>query len=447
MSKTVGVISLGCPKNLVDTEIMLGILKESGYVLTNELSAATIVIINTCAFIEDAKTESIDTILEIAELKKKCNLEYLVVTGCLPQRYKDELAGHFPEVDMFIGTGEYHKIAACLKKLLQIKTKLPKQYIGIPEYIHTYKTPRILSAHPHSVYMKIAEGCFHACSFCAIPMIRGKYRSRKQIDIVKEAKNFLASGAKELILIAQDTTAYGRDLTSETDISKLAEQISKLQGEKWIRIMYAYPQTFKKELIQVMKRHPQICRYIDIPIQHIDDYVLKNMGRGKCSEKIKRLIGYMKDEIPEITLRTSLITGFPGETEKGFNKLLKFVEKGFFDHVGVFTYSEEDGTKAASLKETVSKSEKLKRKKQILRAQKLVSKKKLKKYKGQKIQVLVEGVSSESSYLIEGRAEFQAPDIDGIVYINEGKALAGEFYSVEIQDTYDYDLVGKVIHE
>jgi len=447
MPKTVGLISLGCPKNLVDSELMLGLLEKAGYRIVTDPAMAEVLIVNTCGFIEDAKRESIETVLEMARYKGDGKARYLVVTGCLPQRYKDELIDLFPEVDLFVGTGDYPRIAEFINQL--DKTRTPKHQktriqIGVPKYIHTAKTPRKIATRPHAVYVKIAEGCFHGCSFCSIPKMRGKFRSRLMSDVVLEIKRLIGGGAKELNIIAQDTTGYGRDLKN-VNIVTLLEKISLISGEKWVRLLYTYPQTFRKGLLRVMKESRDICRYIDMPIQHIDNSILEKMRRGRSETKIRRLVEDIKSELPDIALRTSIITGFPGETERQFKKLLSFVEEGYFDHVGAFAYSEEEGTGAARLKGHLPEKIKNERRRAIMRAQKKISKKRLKGYVGQKIKVLVEGVSPETDYLLESRAEFQAPDIDGVVYINKGKAEPGKFYWVEITDSYDYDLVGEII--
>jgi ribosomal protein S12 methylthiotransferase len=421
---------------------MLGLLEKAGYQIVNDPSKSDILIVNTCGFIEDAKRESIESILDMARFKGAGKAKYLIVTGCLPQRYREELVNLFPEVDLFVGTGEYHQIAQLLKKLENGKGK--SHHIGIPEYIYTAKTPRIVTTAKHAAYIKIAEGCFHACSFCTIPKVRGKYRSRAVKDIVSEAKKFIKNGTKELNFIAQDTTAYGRDL-GDGNIVTLLENLIQISGEKWIRLLYMYPQSFKKGIIKLMRESSDICKYIDMPIQHIDDKILFNMRRGRSEKKIRNIVDYVKSKIPEVSLRTSVITGFPGETERQFKKLLDFISEGHFDHVGVFTYSEEEGTLAAKMKKHLPEKVKRARMNQIMKAQKRVSKKRLKCLVGTRLKVLVEGAAQETEHLIQARAEFQAPDIDGVVYINEGKARVGEFYWVEVTETYDYDIIGKVI--
>lgn len=444
MSKNVGLISLGCPKNLVDSEIMLGLLEKAGYRLVTDPHSADIIIINTCGFIEDSKRESIETILEMAKIVKGPksivrSQKKLVVTGCLAQRYKDEVLELFPEVDLFIGTGDYPRIVELLEK-----DHGKKHHIGLPEYIHTANVPRRIATAEHAVYVKIAEGCFHGCSFCAIPKMRGKFRSRAESDIVKEVKTLLKNGAKEINLIAQDTTSYGRDLKNGANIVTLLEKLVQISGEKWYRLMYTYPQSFKKEIVGLMKEFGDICKYIDIPIQHIDDDILESMRRGRSEKSVRKLIEYIKTELPEVTLRTSIITGFPGEKEKQHKKLLKFISEGWFDHVGVFKYSEEEGTAAAKLKGHVADKTKEARRKELMSIQKKISRKKMFAYKGARIKVLVDGLINEKKGLYQARSEFQAPDIDGITYVT-GKLDIGKFYWVEIIGSSDYDLNAKVV--
>lgn len=437
--KKVCLISLGCHKNLVDSEVALGVLEEAGYSITKDPSDADVIIVNTCAFIEDAKRESIDAILAAASYKEACRgKKRLVVTGCLTQRYKEEVARLFPEVDLFLGVDEYDKIASL------VESKQGLFVSKAPRYIYDANTPRKVSTPPHSVYLKIAEGCMHHCSFCVIPKIRGRYRSRSVDDITTEAQRLLAGGAKELNLIAQDTTSYGRDLCGASNISTLLRRLSSLGGEKWIRLMYAYPSSIRRELISTMKECPCICRYLDIPIQHIDDHVLRRMGRRETSSEIRRLISWIKDEIPDISLRTSIIVGFPGETERQFERLVRFIEEGYFDHVGVFTYSKEEGTAAARLGGEISRRVKLERQKIVLEAQRKVSKRRLRSFEGKRLKVLIDG-HLDTPYLIVGRTEFQAPEVDGVVYIEGKGGDVGKFYLVEVKRAYEYDLVGRIV--
>ncbi len=435
--KSIHLVSLGCPKNLVDSEVMLGMLVRDGFALTEDASKAQVIIVNTCAFIEDAKKEAIDAILEMAKHKASGSAELLVVAGCLPQRYEKEMEKLFPEVDIFVGAGEFHRIAG----LIRDREGARAVHVDRPTYIYDHASPRIQATPTHTAYIKIAEGCFHPCSFCIIPKIRGGFRSRDPDSVVEEASGMLSRGVRELNLIAQDTTAYGRG--SEFDIAALVERLSGLAGEKWIRLMYAYPHDFPMRLIDVMMEHRDVCRYLDIPIQHMSDRVLKSMRRKGGSAEIEGLIDILRKKIPDMWLRTSLIVGFPGETDEDFEKLLEFVRKARFEHLGVFTFSPEEGTAAFKLKGTVPKEVAEGRREEIMKLQQRVSRDKNRDMVGKRIKVLVEGPSEETPLLIQARHEGQAPDIDGVVYINEGNPKVGEFAEVEITDSHDYDLVGR----
>lgn len=433
-------ISLGCPKNLVDSEVMLGILAEKGFAFVEEPSDADIIIINTCAFIEDAKKEAIDTILEMGEIKKKGKCRLLVVAGCLPQRYQKELADELPEVDLFIGAGEFHRVADLIKN-----SGGEKMAVGKPVFLYNHKTPRITVTPPHAAYIKIAEGCFHPCSFCAIPKIRGKYRSRTIDSIVEEAQGMLERGVKEINLIAQDTTAFGRDLEAGEDLEKLLMRLAKLEDDKWIRILYAYPHNFPKGIIKVMKEYPDICPYLDIPIQHISDRILKSMKREGDADEINKLIESLRTEIPGIFLRTSVIVGYPGETDEEFDDLIDFVAAAKFDHLGTFRYSVEEGTAASRLKERVPEKIVEARYDEIMKLQQEISFDKNRLHVGKVMQVLVEGKSEESGGLMQGRHMGQASEIDGQVYIKEGRAKVGDFALVKIKEFDAYDLTGDIV--
>lgn len=433
--RKVGLISLGCPKNLVDSEIMLGLVEKDGYKIVRDLDDADIIIVNTCAFIEDARREAIDTILEAARYKKK-NCKKLVVTGCLPQRYKDDLAKLLPEVDLFIGTGEYHKIVSLLQS--EPSCQRTNALTHSPIYIHNSNTPRKLATAKHAVYIKIAEGCFHGCSFCIIPRLRGKFRSRSIKDIVKEAEALLKNGAKELNLIAQDTTSYGRDLKNGSTLAGLMKKLDEINGDFWLRIMYAYPTSFSDELIDVVAGSKKICHYFDIPIQHISDRILSQMKRKERGRDIVALVDKLRNKIPDVVLRTSLIVGFPGETTRDFNLLLKFVEKGYFNHVGVFTYSEEEETQAARLKGKIKRSIKEGRRDALMAVQMDISKRLNEKWLGQRLKLLVEDKKW-------GRIYGQAPDIDGITKIRGGNFKVGEFAEVKIIGANEYNLEGTAI--
>ncbi|MFA4971125.1 MAG: 30S ribosomal protein S12 methylthiotransferase RimO [bacterium] len=438
--KSIHLVSLGCPKNLVDSEVMLGMLVRDGFALTEDPSKAQVIIVNTCAFIEDAKKEAIDAILEMAKHKASGSAELLVVAGCLPQRYEKEMEKLFPEVDIFVGAGEFQRIAGLIRDRVEGARAV---HVGRPTYIYDHETPREQATPTHTAYIKIAEGCFHPCSFCIIPNIRGGFRSRDPDSVVEEARGMLLRGVRELNLIAQDTTAYGKG--KDFDIAMLVEKLCDLPGEKWIRLMYAYPHDFPMRLIDVMREHRDVCRYLDIPIQHISDRVLKSMRRKGGSAEIEGLIEILRKKIPDMWLRTSLIVGFPGETDKDFEKLLEFVREARFEHLGVFVYSPEEGTAAAKLKGRVSKKVAEGRREEIMKLQQVIAREKNDSLVGKRLRVLVEGISEESEHLIQARHEGQAPDIDGVVYINEGNPKIGEFAEVEITDSHVYDLVGRVI--
>lgn len=438
-------ISLGCPKNLVDSEVMLGSLVRSGFVLTDDPVKAEVIVVNTCAFIEDAKKEAIDTILEMGTYKEKGECALLVVAGCLPQRYKDDLLSLMPEVDVFVGAGEIDKIVeiVCQHKKNKTETKKGQLYMQRPVYIYDHETPRMMITPPHTAYVKIAEGCFHPCSFCIIPKIRGKFRSRPIDSIVAEAKELIGRGVKELNIIAQDTTSYGRDIGES--LPKLLEKLVGIEGEKWIRLLYAYPHEFPDGVISIMRDAKYVCKYIDLPIQHINDRILKLMKRKGEGKQIRSLLYKLKTEIPNISMRTSLIVGFPSETHEEFDELLDFVCEMQFDHLGVFTFSPEEGTAAAKLKKRVHPTIASDRRDQIMQIQQEISLGKNSTKVGKHFRALVDGPSKESEFLTEARLEGQAPDIDGVVYINEGHIEAGQFAEVEITDAHEYDLVGRIL--
>ena len=439
-------ISLGCPKNLVDSEVMLGHLIEAGFALTEDPSVAEVVVVNTCAFIEDAKKEAIDTILEMGEQKKSGRCRLLVVAGCLPQRYEEELAGLLPEVDIFIGAGDFPRIADILVERLGRKDGNQagqELHVGVPTYIYDHESPRFHITPKHVAYVKIAEGCFHPCSFCIIPKLRGKFRSRLPGSVVAEARELLARGVREINLIAQDSTAYGRDVGS--DIATLMEELARLPGPKWIRLLYSYPHGFPDRLIEVMRDNRDLCKYVDIPIQHISDRMLASMKRKGEGKEIRALVEKLRRDIPGVSLRTSLIVGYPGEGRADFDELVDFVCEARFEHLGVFTFSPEEGTTAGRMKDRVPSQLALRRRDEIMDVQKELSLGNNRRYLGRRLSVLVEGASPESELLLVGRHEGQAPEIDGLVYINEGKAKAGEFSEIEITEAHEYDLVGRAV--
>ena len=445
----VGFISLGCSKNLVDTEKTIAMFVKHGYEIVNNPENADIIIINTCGFIESAKEEAISTILEMAEYKKE-NCKYLIVMGCLAERYKEELAKEMPEVNLFIKYSEYDSfwkqieecIGNCNYRVDKSEEKAVKE-ISCNDLIEF--EDRVITTGDNFAYLKIADGCSNHCTYCAIPYIRGPQISRKIEDILNEAERLVEEGYKEIILIAQDTTKYGTDIYGEPKLAELLTKLCGIEGIEWIRFLYAYPETIDDELIKVVKENDKICKYFDIPIQHISDSVLKRMNRKTTGAKIETLIKKIKESIPDVILRTSLIVGFPGETEEDFEKLYNFVEKGYFDKLGVFKYSKEEGTPAARLKEQIHHSTKNKRYNQIMKIAKEISAKKLRKFIGKEYQVLIENKTFDQKFYI-ARSYMDIPDTDGVVIIENSKDnMIGKFAKCRIKDVKDYDLIGELI--
>lgn len=432
----VGFVSLGCSKNLVDTEMMIGLFKNNNFKIVNNPKEAEIIVINTCGFIEPAKQEAINTILEMSEYKnKKC--KYLIVMGCLVERYKKDLQKLLPEVDLFLSIKEYEKAWDEISKLKNIPEE--GKYTNM-EYLE-----REISTGNNMAYLKIAEGCSNRCTYCAIPAIRGPFESRKIEDVLEEAEQLAKKGVKELVVIAQDTTKYGIDLYGKPRLAELLEKLCKIEGFKWIRFLYAYPETITDELIDVVKNNEKICNYFDIPIQHISNPVLKKMNRKSNEESIKELIKKIKKEIPNVIIRTSLIVGFPGETQEDFEKLCEFVKTAKFDRMGAFTYSKEDGTPAERLPNQIHGNTKKARYNKIMKIQKEISDQKGKEKIGKTYEVLVENKSFDGKYLV-GRTYMDVPDEDGVVYIESSDtSLIGKFIKVKITDYSDYDLVGKIL--
>lgn len=406
---------------------------------------AEIIIINTCAFIKDAKEESIETIIEMANYKQIGNCKLLVVTGCLSQRYYKELEHSLPEVDLFIGIGEYNNIAQIIEKKLNQSENAKKSFVKKEPSLYDPESLRILSTPHYTCYIKISEGCSRRCSFCVIPKIRGRYRSRRIDSIIKEIEKLSNQGVKEFNLVAQDLTYYGKDLKDKTSLEVLLKEICKIDKVKWIRLLYCYPDRFTNSLLELIGREEKICKYIDIPIQHINDKILAKMRRGTKGEDIRKLIKRIREIIPDVALRTSLIVGFPGESQEAFEELKLFVEETRFNHLGVFTYSDEEDTYACKLLPKIPKKIKEKRKREIMRIQKSISKEILKGYVGKVVDVLIEGKSDETEMLLKGRLSIQAPDIDGIVYINKGIANAGIITPVLITKALYYDLVAEIL--
>ena len=432
----VGFVSLGCSKNLVDTEMMIGLFKNNNFKIVNNPKEAEIIVINTCGFIEPAKQEAINTILEMSEYKnKKC--KYLIAMGCLVERYKKDLQKLLPEVDLFLSIKEYEKAWDEISKLINIPEE--GKYTNM-EYLE-----REISTGNNMAYLKIAEGCSNRCTYCAIPAIRGPFESRKIEDVLEEAEQLAKKGVKELVVIAQDTTKYGIDLYGKPRLAELLEKLCKIDGFKWIRFLYAYPETITDELIDVVKNNEKICNYFDIPIQHISNPVLKKMNRKSNEESIKELIKKIRKEIPNVIIRTSLIVGFPGETQEDFEKLCEFVKTAKFDRMGAFTYSKEDGTPAERLPNQIHGNTKKARYNKIMKIQKEISDQKGKEKIGKTYEVLVENKSFDGKYLV-GRTYMDVPDEDGVVYIESSDtSLIGKFIKVKITDYSDYDLIGKIL--
>lgn len=433
----IGFVSLGCSKNLVDTEMMIGLFKEHEYKIVNNPKEADIILINTCGFIESAKEEAINTILEMAEYKKnKC--KYIIATGCLVKRYEEELKKALPEVDLFIACDNYDEFWKEIERII------PREDTSSSYNLEYEK--RIITTGDKMAYLKIAEGCSNRCTYCAIPYIRGPFVSRKIEDILNEAKLLAKKGIKELIVIAQDTTKYGIDIYGEPKLANLLEELCKIDGIEWIRFLYAYPETITDELIEVVKNNDKICKYFDIPIQHIQDRVLKRMNRQSSGKSIKELMKKIRKEIPDVILRTTVIVGFPGETDEDFNELYDFIKETKFDKLGAFMYSKEDGTPAARLKEQIHHSTKKSRYNKIMKIQQEISKQNLETKIGKEYKTLIEDVSFDGKYYI-GRTYMDVPDMDGVVFIkNEEKSKdkVGKFVNCKIEEVKDYDLIGKI---
>jgi ribosomal protein S12 methylthiotransferase len=446
LKATVYLESLGCAKNLVDSEIIAGQLNKTGYGFTTSAEDADIIIVNTCAFIEDAVQEAFDTIHRLATLKQKGNCRTLVVAGCLPQRYGNKLtakSNDLIQVDLFVGVGEFHNIAQLLEETSKDPAPGGNLHLEGDAFLPDHTTPRIRATAPHTAYLKIAEGCSHNCSFCTIPAIKGPYRSRKPESVIAEGQMLAESGVKELNLIAQDTTAYGYDLPGKTDLGYLLKHLSRDSGLEWIRILYGHPKHLSQDILTVMGEEEKVCSYIDLPLQHISNAVLGKMGRRTKASMIKKLVGQMRRIIPDLWLRTTFIVGFPGESEDDFRLLLDFVNQIEFEHLGAFKYSDEEGTKAYGMKNKVQRQIIEDRFHQLMSAQSLISLHKNQALIGTTQKVLIEGVDSTSG-ILTGRTSFQAPDIDGIVFITKGSAPSGALVEVTITDAAAYDLFGEI---
>lgn len=448
-SKKVHIVSLGCPKNLVDSEIMLGKLKEDGYDLTQNPEDADAIVVNTCSFIEDSRKESIQTILEMAEHKDGDTTKKIVVAGCLPQRYKDELADELPEADIILGSGEFQNIATHLKTSEE-NPKVQQRHYNLPTYLQKMDEPRVSSGPQHRAYLKISEGCKKRCAFCAIPKIRGNLQSRSLDAIVAEAKLLVAGGVKEIIVVSHDFTDFGWDLRRQNPEAvetpyTLLKALSDIEGLKWIRVLYLYPDGINEELVSLIKERDNLLPYFDVPLQHINNDVLKRMNRKMTKEEITTAIRLVRRELPEAVIRTQFIVGFPGETDEEFEELLDFVEETRFDRVGCFMYSPEEKTPGGRMDGQIDEVTKQDRHDQLMAVQKDISNEMHRRFVGQTIPVMLEGVSEETELLLQGRMEGQAPEIDGLVFINSGTASVGDIVNVQITDSHDYDLVGEIV--
>lgn len=453
----VGFISLGCSKNLIDTEVAIGLFKENHYKIVNKPEDADILVVNTCGFIESAKEEAINTILEMAEYKKQ-RCKYLIAMGCLVQRYYDDLVKALPEVDLFIKIDEYNKLWKKIEDLIKrdivekAKTKTSTKISEIrPLPMPTYDEflNRVVTTGKNYAYLKIGEGCSNKCTYCAIPYIRGPFVSRRMEDILEEAEKLASEGIKEIIVIAQDTTKYGEDIYGKSRLAELLQEISKIDGIEWIRFLYSYPEGITDELIDTVANNPKIAKYFDIPIQHISNVVLKRMNRKTSKEKIENLLEKIRNKIPNVTLRTSLIVGFPGETEEQFGELLEFVKKAKFDKLGTFMYSKEEGTPASRLPEQIHGNTKKARYNKIMKAQKQISLEKQENKIGKTYKVLVEDISFDGEYFV-GRTMQDVPEEDGLVYIKDAQNYKQEdilnhFIECQIEEVSEYDLIGKIV--
>ncbi|MCS5421415.1 MULTISPECIES: 30S ribosomal protein S12 methylthiotransferase RimO [Psychrilyobacter] len=437
------VITLGCSKNLVDTEHYLGILvNKKGFEITTEVEDADLCIINTCGFIGDAKEESIQSILEVAEHKRSGKLKKIIVAGCLAERYADELLAEMPEVDAIIGTGDVDKIEEVIDEILADKRVIRSESL---DFLANAQTERIITTFPHTAYLKIAEGCNRRCTYCIIPSLRGNLRSRTIEDIVVEAERLVANGVREINLLAQETTEYGLDLYKKKALPDLMKELAKIEDLKWIRTYYMFPNSVTDELIEVMKTEEKVCNYFDIPIQHVSDSMLQGMKRAISGDASKELLRKIRREIPDATFRTSLIVGFPGETEDDFQELKDFVEEFKFDYIGAFKYSREEDTVAYDMENQVDEDTKHRRWVELTNLQAEIAEAKNRSFLGKEIEVMIDGVSEESEYMLEGRTRGQALEIDGKVLTNDGTAKPGEIVKVKVEQNFNYDLLGPIV--
>jgi ribosomal protein S12 methylthiotransferase len=465
----IGFISLGCPKNLVDTEVMLGLAEQAGHDITVDAHLADVLVVNTCAFIDRAKQESVDAILEMAELKKQAAGRRLVVTGCLAERYRDELREQIPEIDVVLGTGEVPRILEAItghtfygsrpaEKPLHFYRRdagiqppvgdAPQFGIDLPAYLYDADTPRRLSTPAHYAYLKIAEGCDYKCAFCIIPKIRGHYRSRTTASIVQEARALASRGVRELLLISQDTTFFGIDRRERGALPRLLRELNGIEGLEWIRLLYLYPTTISDEVIDAIAKCDKVCKYVDLPLQHASDAVLQRMKRPGTRAGYLELLDRIRDRVHDVALRTTFIVGFPGETEEDFDELLAFVDEVKFDHVGVFTYSHEEGTTAFALADDVPAATKKRRQSQLMTRQRQIVESRQKARTGERARLMVDGPAPEHELVLRGRLGGQAPDVDSVVYLTDcdvQHVAAGSFLDVEIVGAQGYDLIARPV--
>lgn len=435
-------ISLGCDKNLADSETMLGMLASRGYQIVDEEEKADVIIVNTCCFIHDAMEESIETILQMAEYKKSGSLKALIVTGCMAERYREEITKEIPEVDAVLGTASYGHILDAVDEALKGHSYLMMEPLDTLPLIETH---RLVTTGGHYAYLKIAEGCDKHCTYCIIPKLRGNFRSVPMDHLIKEAEQLATDGVKELILVAQETTLYGKDLYGEKKLPELLHKLCQISGIRWIRILYCYPEEITEELIQTMKEEPKICHYLDLPIQHASDGILKRMGRRTSKEELVHIISRLREEIPDITLRTTLITGFPGETQEQHEELMDFVDEMEFERLGVFTYSPEEGTPAASMPDQIEESIKEDRRAELMELQQEIAFEQAEDMVGKEVLVMIEGkVADENAYV--GRTYKDAPNVDGLIFVNtDAELMSGDFAKVKVTGACEYDLIGELM--
>ena len=446
----VGFVSLGCPKNLVDSEVMMGILARAGYEITPRAGEANVLVVNTCSFIAPAQQESVDSILEMAEYKKFGRAQKLIVAGCMVERYRDDIRAQIPEVDAVIGTGEIEKILAACEGQLRPESSAA---VELPTYLYHDLTPRILATPRHTAYIKINEGCDHPCTFCVIPQLRGKFRSRRFESVVREAENLAAAGVREISLIGQDTTFYGEDLGIRNGLPILLERLAQIEDLHWIRFLYCYPNRITGKLLDTIAAHPRLAKYLDVPLQHASRSVLARMKRGSNGDAFLKMLEKVRRTVPGVSIRTSFIVGFPGETDKDFNELCDFVRAAEFDWMGVFSYSDEDASKSFALENKVDARTIERRRATLMAIQKKISARRLRARVGQRLQVMLEGPSKDTDLVWEARLEGMAPEIDGRVYITEFEGLTdaadlpapGTLATIEVTAAKEYDLIARAV--